>query len=340
MKEGALMQVILNYKSYYEAFRTGVIDNGFTPVAKVLFYPVFKDNTVCDENGTPYAVDNQNASKWGNGYIPIQTEIQQAVGNNDILPRMITYFNEKVVPYEISDALKDEMLDEMLELLENCDLKPTAKKRLKKYYEDGQVGEFLARLFQRALLGNNKVASSKKKKSASDNHSESLEEFNGIIKGKLVKPQTVVPDKIQPEELGYVSELYAAYSDALHVSVVKPSDLDGIHCREHFDRQRKNYYLAETIHEKTRDSLHQGDGDNFETLKDEVEAGIYLTSHDTGYSDGLKKANAVLEKASALPISYNTQDALFNWIGPGEKQGVCHMLVNEERLEWVKKGEK
>ena len=75
------MQVILNYKSYYEAFRTGVIDNGFTPVAKVLFYPVFKDNTVCDENGTPYAVDNQNASKWGNGYIPIQTEIQQAVGD-------------------------------------------------------------------------------------------------------------------------------------------------------------------------------------------------------------------------------------------------------------------
>lgn len=65
----------------------------------MLFYPVFKDNTVCDENGTPYAVDNQNASKWGNGYIPIQTEIQQAVGDNDMLSRMITYFNEKVVPY-------------------------------------------------------------------------------------------------------------------------------------------------------------------------------------------------------------------------------------------------
>lgn len=37
---------------------------------KSCFIPVFKDNTVCDENGTPYAVDNQNASKWGNGYIP------------------------------------------------------------------------------------------------------------------------------------------------------------------------------------------------------------------------------------------------------------------------------
>ena len=79
---------------------------------------------------------------------------------------------------------------------------------------------------------------------------------------------------------------------------------------------------------------------NLHVQLDDTISGIYLTSHDTGYSDGLKKANAVLEKAGALPISYNTQDALFNWIGPGEKQGVCHMLVNEERLEWVKKDEK
>ena len=90
----------------------------------------------------------------------------------------------------------------------------------------------------------------------------------------------------------------------------------------------------------TRDSFRQGESDNFETLKDEIEAGVYLVSHDSSYPDGLKKANAVLDKAGGLPISYNTQDALFNWIGPGEKQGVCHILVNEERLEWVDKSGK
>lgn len=334
------LQVILNYKSYYEAFKTGVINNGFTSVAKVLFYPVFKDHTICDENGTPYAVDNQNASKWGNGQIPMQIEIQQAVGNNEMLQRMIDYFNDKVMPYEISEALKDEMLDAMVELVDNCDLKSAAKKRLKKYYEDGKNGEFLARVFQRALLGNNKVASSKKKKSASDTQSDSLDEFNGIIRDKYVKPQTVVPDAIQTDELGYVSEMYAAYSDAYHVPVNQPSDLDAINCRGHFDRQRKNYYLAETIREKTRDALKPDEADNFETLKDEVEAGIYIVSHDTAFTDGLKKANTVLDRAGGLPISYNTQNALFNWIGPGEKQGVCHMLVNEERLEWVEKDAK
>lgn len=331
------MQVILNYKSFYEAFRLGVTDKGFTPVAKVLFYPIFKDHTVCDENGTPYEVDNQNASKWGNGYIPIQIEIQQAVGDNEMLLRLIEYFNKQVVPYEISDALMDEMLDAMVELVDACDLKPTAKKRLRKYYEDGNIGEFLARVFQRALLGNNKVASDRRRKSASDKKIESLDEFNGMISTKLEKPQTVVPDQIQPGEMGYVSEMYAAYEDAYHVTITKPEDLDAIACRGHFDRQRKNYYLAETIHEKTRDSHQQGESDNFETLKDEVEAGVYIVDHDPSYADGLKRANAVLNTASSLPISYNTQDALFNWIGPGEKQGVCHMLVNEERLVWVDK---
>lgn len=334
------LQIILNYKSFYEAFKIGVINNGYTNIAKILFFPIFKDKTIVDENNIPYEVDNQNASKWAHGFIPIQVEIQQAIGDNDMLEKMISYFNDKVVPLEISDALKDEMLDEMVELVNNCDLKQASKNRLMKYYENGAIGEFLARVFQRALLGDNKVAPSKKKKSASDKQSESLDEFNGIIKSKLIKPKAVVPTTIQPDELGYVSELYAAYSDAYKVPVSKPDDLDIINCRGHFDRQRKNYYLAEIICEQTRDSFYQGEADNFETLKDEIEAGVYLVSHDSSYSNGLKKANAVLDKAGELPISYNTQEALFNWIGPGEKQGICHILVNEERLEWVNKNDK
>ncbi len=34
------MKIILNYKSYYEAFKLGVTDNGVTDVARLLFYPI------------------------------------------------------------------------------------------------------------------------------------------------------------------------------------------------------------------------------------------------------------------------------------------------------------
>lgn len=114
------LQIILNYKSYYEAFKIGVINSGFTPVATILFFPIFSDKTICDENNVPYEVNNQNASKWGNGYIPIQAEIQLAVGENEMLDKMIDYFNNKVVPYEISDALKCLLFKMRRYLQKNC----------------------------------------------------------------------------------------------------------------------------------------------------------------------------------------------------------------------------
>ena len=59
------MKVILNYKSFYDAFKLGMVDDGFTPVAKILFHPLFSSHTILDENGIPYEVDAQNASRWG-----------------------------------------------------------------------------------------------------------------------------------------------------------------------------------------------------------------------------------------------------------------------------------
>ena len=40
------MKVILNYKSFYDAFKLGMVDDGFTPVAKILFHPLFSSHTI------------------------------------------------------------------------------------------------------------------------------------------------------------------------------------------------------------------------------------------------------------------------------------------------------
>ena len=118
------------------------------------------------------------------------------------------------------------------------------KKQLLKYYENGQIGEFLARVFQRALLANNKVTASKGKKSASDESSQSLDEFNNLIKGKLRKPKTVVPDEIRTDELPYVSQLYRAYGKTCNVDVKDRADLVVLDYKDHFEQQRKTYYMV------------------------------------------------------------------------------------------------
>ncbi len=210
------MPRILNYKSYYEAFRLGVVNDGFTPVARLLFYPLFDplgEIVLCDENNNPYAIDNRNASAWGNGTEPIPQIIQTEIGKNETLNILIKYFTSKDFKATISDAKEDEMYEAMVVLVNQCDnISDSKKKALLKHYTGLGSYEFLARVFQRAVLGDNKVASSKRRKKAADKEADSVAEFDRLIRRK--KPEVKVPKRVQQTEINFVMQLYAAYSDA------------------------------------------------------------------------------------------------------------------------------
>ena len=79
------MRVILNYKSLYEAVKVGVTNDGYTPVTRMLFFPVFDpkgDIQPCDENGVPYEVDTKNANAWCKGEDNIPKASKQLLGRN------------------------------------------------------------------------------------------------------------------------------------------------------------------------------------------------------------------------------------------------------------------
>lgn len=56
------MRVILSYKSYFEAFRMGAVNNGFKPVAEVIFYPLFRLHTLLDAKSVPHEVNYRHVS--------------------------------------------------------------------------------------------------------------------------------------------------------------------------------------------------------------------------------------------------------------------------------------
>ncbi len=189
---------LLNYKSYYEVLRIGVVNKGFTAVAELLFRPLFEPCTLVDEKGTPFAADSTYASRIGNGYIAIHKTIQDAVSKKEMLQKYIKHFEDEVLPLLI-DATKEEMLYEMVRLIKECEISDYGKKQILKYYEKTQLAEFLARAFQRALLGDNHVASPKKKISASDRNVEAEDEFDNLVLKK--KPKAVVPKRIRQDEM-------------------------------------------------------------------------------------------------------------------------------------------
>ena len=330
------MPRILNYKSYYEAFKLGVVDDGFTPVARLLFFPLFDplgEIVLCDENDIPYEANNKNSSAWGNGTESIPQKIQTEIGKNETLVLLINHFNSNGFKDAISDAKEDEMYEAMLALVKECDnISDSKKKALLKYYSGLGSYEFLARVFQRAVLGDNKVASSKRRKKAADKEADSVVEFDKLVRRK--KPEAKVPKRVQQTDIKYVMQLYAAYSEATGKPIKKASDLDSLDYRDDFEHHRKNYYKAELVCRETRDSVRPDEASPIEELKNEVEEGIYETRRKP-YDDALHKVDAVMEQASKVSISSWVDDATFRWIGPAEKKGVCHILVNDERFKWV-----
>lgn len=325
--------MILNYKELYSVIKTAIVeDPGYIDVARFLFFPI--ENSFNDLGGIGlFEVTPQNSRQWSIGGEEIPGEAKRITGKKDSLKPLIDYYSKMSDRFFV-DVSKEDMFDALAELVGSCDIPLKKKNKWLKLHADGNDIEFLANVFQFAVQQKNKVSSGKKQKKASDPKSEAAEEFRSLVGNKLKKPKAIVPETVQPEELGYVKELYAAYKDATGINVENPDDLDRINYRQHFEQQRKTYYAAEIIHQAVRDSTLPNEDYLFENLKDEIEDGIYEVSHEH-YENGVKKIDAVMKQAALLPISPNVDHFTYNWIAAGEKKGVCHMLVSEERLKWV-----
>lgn len=325
---------ILNYHAYYEAFKVGVVDKEKTAVGKLLFHPLFASEELCDKNGNPYEINSTNGPNWAGGKKNIPKDIRKAVNDGYYRDEVIEYFRCDVKNALADQILLQEMLMAMINLVNSAYLTDNRKKQLTELYSEGKWWDFLAETFMASLLGDN-TKTETEPDPVDKNTDEALEDFNKIVRSKYVKPRSMaIPERIAVDELPYVGALYDAYSVTTGKEIDSPDDLNSVHLRKHFERQRKNYYLAETIHRAIRDTIRRGEDDGFNTLKDEIEAGIEETE-DQLYETPVKKIDAVMDKAGLVPISHNTDLILLGWIAAGEKKGVCHMLVNDGRLKWV-----
>lgn len=146
-------------------------------------------------------------------------------------------------------------------------------------------------------------------------------------------PEPVFYEEILEDELVYIYALLEAYSEELNMPIESVDALEvHKHYFDHFKRQRKDYYFAETIRRFVRDTFT--DSKQFDVLKDEVFDGI-IDTHEKEYDNGFKRLNAVLDKATNTNTSKSLLDSKLNYIGNKERKGVCHILANDKRLKWV-----
>ena len=140
---------------------------------------------------------------------------------------------------------------------------------------------------------------------------------------------TTPPTTVSPTESRYVTQLLGAYAEHTGKPVSDPSALTTPALRGHFHRQREAFYHAESLRVFARDTVPNG---TFESLQQDIFDGV-IDTHDAAHPDGYQKVCAVTKTAREMQITAN---ALISCAKPKDRDGICHQLVNDERLWWKK----
>ncbi len=169
---------------------------------------------------------------------------------------------------------------------------------------------------------------------------ESLELINDINKKvqNLPSPtQIPVPNVATNKERTYINELLAAYGDAETINSFSEKDFKKYpDYKEDLDDRRIDYYAAVSIERGVMELDADNLSNQFNILKSETLEGVKDTARKT-HLNGYDKMLSVMEQAISLTLeNYLLSNSPF-WISGKIKKGVCHHLVNDGKLKWVKK---
>ena len=159
-----------------------------------------------------------------------------------------------------------------------------------------------------------------------DNH---IIRFGGGLPEREKLDESFIPDSLQNNENRYIKQLLLAYGSDNSVNYLNPSMLENTPYINHFRRARINFHYAEQLRNFTRDNLPL---ETFEDFQDEIYNGVIDTAEEN-FDNGFKKVKEVEKLAKSLNI---TSNPLKDVSVINDRSGVCHQLVNDNKLTWIK----
>lgn len=153
----------------------------------------------------------------------------------------------------------------------------------------------------------------------------------GIKKFREIIPEPEL--EIHEREQKYTSSLFRVYEHESGITIANYEDLKTQQTLlKHFIQQRKSFYSAESLDKFSRDNFPDASPPPFDELKEDVEnilsTTLALHSTDTPY----KK---VLFASQEIKRHEFTNNPLSLEMRPLDKDGLCHHLVNDERIKWI-----
>lgn len=327
----------LNFASYAKAIKKGIAKSSNIKVTKLLLGLIVENENVVNSDGGVYNINDNYVSLWWNQREDIPGPIKIAAASTEIMSEATDYFEENVIT-ELSPQKEMDTYASLLELIEHdVNMSSDTSHNLISLYKDNELNQFLAETFLYAVQKNNKVSQkeSYSKTTSTSSITEDVNKLTELLK-HFPKPVKLIPqDTFDDHEMIYITELLAAYADEEGILEIPKENLEKYpKYKKNFERQRKDYYSAETIRQSSRDTLGLGETDEFNDLKEETYDGI-IDVHEDNYSSGFERLNSVMRHVTTVQLNKSLLTQLPGWISNSEKKGFCHMLVNDGQIKWV-----
>ena len=281
-----------------------------------------------DKEGEPYHINKSTVSKLLNSPDDhsINEKILDAVNKPKVRKSMVKYFCDYLVPL-IGIDKRGNLRDELLTLIKQEQFDDSLQQELitlsEEVNDDSGWGIWLARILQFVMAIESKNKLSKEE-----------------IRKKKRHPlkQDAIPAHSTLKEVKYVNALLEVYSEKSGNPIRCEEDLAGNkRFSDHFNRQRVDFYNAECVNRNCRELYTSEEENPFDVFVQDIYAGI-IDTYTKEYSYGMERLTSVLEKATSIPFTRSILTEETKWIGPSEEKGICHMLVNDSRLEgWVRR---
>lgn len=139
------------------------------------------------------------------------------------------------------------------------------------------------------------------------------------------------PDTPAENESRYIRQILDAYGDHLGASLADAADLapHDVLKRDYL-RQRERFYHAESLKNFARDTVPEG---TFDALQEEIYHGV-VDVCENSHANGFERMKATIAQAATIAA---TSNPLVSTMKTQDRQGICHQLTNDKRLNWVPK---
>ncbi len=327
----------LYFLSFSHVFRDSLIDNTQNHAVELLLTWLTHYPGVLNRNGQPYAINDDFVKDLEKKKQDVPKPIKIAVQRNPQITGDARIQFEEFLTSEISPLKEADLYYQLWKLIAATDIAPDLVADWEREYNAHEFDRFLADAFLYAVVQDAPTQRGKKKENAEKTTADAvvrdIEHLNSMLKELAYLEPIKKPDEIAPKEHAYISEVLLAYGSHLNNTYHSKSELPEDMQNDLEDR-RDDFYAAETVRIQGSSALGASDEAEFGVLKEEIYSnvrGAYMAARN---DDGFDRMVKVMERADTVTC-VKSVFARTNWVGSGERRGVCHMLAGEKRLPWV-----